>query len=371
MLYTDSAYVMSSVNLVWCTTDVRNLHRKKNYDLLSRLHSAVHRYDTPPHIGKVKSHQSLDVEGFQGFLRIGNAVADEAAKRVATETGLPLTLEKQNIHKELSSSAKQLAEESEMRYELARARVALQKQQKKEETQKTIQQTGLETLQQWTINDSMQFHITDDHQLAAEASRWGVAYTSHIYSWLASLRWPQAFINDDGVGITWYELAVNFWLTTQQSPLINLAKGNDPQQIVNIVEHPACDASHYTFAKMIFAFAGAVEHAAYVYGSPILPLNKRIKAKSLFQLGANVFRQGLPVRPMMQKQHETMAIIDSYIQQHKHGNNIQFHEYPNIPRCAPIFHPKFSDIEGDTFQSWQTRYSRRKKFIQSQRRNAA
>lgn len=221
-----------------------------------------------------------------------------------------------------------------------------------------------------TINDSMQFHISDDHQLAAEASRWGVAYTSLIYSWLSSLRWPQASTGDDGVGITWYELAVNFWLKTQQAPLISLAKGNDPQQIVNIVEHPAYDASHYTFAKMIFAFAGAVEHAAYFYGSAILPLNHRIKAKSLFQLGANVFREGLPVRPVMQKkQHKTMAMIDSYIQQHQHGNNMQFHEYPNIPRCAPIFHSRFSDIEGDTFQSWQTRYTRRKKFIQAQKRN--
>lgn len=211
----------------------------------------------------------------------------------------------------------------------------------------------------------MLYPISNDHQIAAEASRWGVAYTSLIYTWLASLYWPQNEITDDGVGITWYELAINFWLTTQQAPLINLAKGNQPPDIVNIVEHPAYDASHYTFAKMIFAFAGSVEHAAYVYGSAILPLRKRVKAKSLFQLGANVFRQGLPVRPLMQQQAETMDIIDRYIQQHTIGNNIQFHEYPDIPKKTPIFVSRYADIVGDNFQRWQTRYTKRKKHLKT------
>lgn len=363
MLYTDSAYVISAVNLVWLATDHRYLYDRKNYDLLTRLHKAVHRHQEAPKIGKVKAHLNLNVAGFQRFLRIGNAVADEAAKKLATETGLPLITEKKSIYNELLTSVQHLTEEYEMRYELAIARVAFHKQNKTEETTAPIAKTGLQKLQEWTIQDSMQYTISTDHQVAAEASRWGVTYTSLIYTWLSSLRWPQTTITDDGVGITWYELAVNFWLTTQQSPLINLAKGNEPQRIVDIVEHPAYDSSHYTFAKMIFAFAGAVEHAAYVYGSTILPLGKRVKAKSLFQLGANVFRQGLSVRPTMQKQSETMDIIDSYIQQHKHGNNIQFHEYPQIPKCNPIFVSQFSDIEGDNFQRWQTRYTRRKKFL--------
>ena len=369
MLYTDSAYVITSVNLVWQTADIRVLNQKKNYDLLKKLHIAVHRHRNPPKIGKVQSHQDLTVSGFQRFLRIGNAVADEAAKQVATTTGLPLINEKRQIYREKLESVQHLSQEYEMRYELAKARVAHQKQQTKEEQKEPIQKTGLQCLQEWSIPNPMQYPISEDHKLAAEASRWGVAYTSLIFVWLASLQWPQKDVIEDGTGITWYELAINFWLTTQQAPLINLAKGNQPQQIVNIVEHPAYDASHYTFAKMIFAFAGSVEHASWLYGEEILPLQKRVKAKSLFQLGANVFRQGLPVRPMMRQQPETMAIIDQYIQQHLDGNNIQFHEYPDIPKQQPIFAPVFADIDGDNFQRWQTRYTRRKKYIQSRRRH--
>ena len=364
-LYTDSAYVISSVNLVWQTDDVRNLHHKKNFDLLKKLHLAVHRFGNPPKIDKVQSHQDLNVAGFQRFLRIGNAVADEAAKKVAVETGLPLTQEKRTIHLEMLESVRQLSMEYEMRYELARARVAHQKKQPQENPPENIQKTGLQRLKEWTIPNPMLYPISNDHQIAAEASRWGVAYTSLIYTWLASLYWPQNEITDDGVGITWYELAINFWLTTQQAPLINLAKGNQPPDIVNIVEHPAYDASHYTFAKMIFAFAGSVEHAAYVYGSAILPLRKRVKAKSLFQLGANVFRQGLPVRPVMQLQVETMDIIDRYIQQHTNGNNIQFHEYPDIPTRTPLFASRYADIDGDNFQRWQSRYTKRKKQLKT------
>lgn len=294
-------------------------------------------------------------------------MADEAAKQVATTTGLPLINEKRQIYREKLESVQHLSQEYETRYELAKARVAHQKQQAKEEQKEPIQKTGLQCLQEWSIPNPMQYPISEDHKLAAEASRWGVAYTSLIFVWLASLQWPQKDVIEDGTGITWYELAINFWLTTQQAPLINLARGNQPQQIVNIVEHPAYDASHYTFAKMIFAFAGAVEHASWLYGEEILPLRKRVKAKSLFQLGANVFRQGLPVRPMMRQQPETMAIIDQYIQQHFDGNNIQFHEYPVIPKQQPIFAPVFADIDGDNFQRWQTRYTRRKKYIQSRR----
>ena len=262
-------------------------------------------------------------------------------------------------------SVRQLSMEYEMRYELARARVAHQKKQPQENPPENIQKTGLQRLKEWTIPNPMLYPISNDHQIAAEASRWGVAYTSLIYTWLASLYWPQNEITDDGVGITWYELAINFWLTTQQAPLINLAKGNQPPDIVNIVEHPAYDALHYTFAKMIFAFAGSVEHAAYVYGSAILPLRKRVKAKSLFQLGANVFRQGLPVRPVMQLQVETMDIIDRYIQQHTNGNNIQFHEYPDIPTRTPLFASRYADIDGDNFKRWQSRYTKRKKQLKT------
>ncbi len=359
-LYTDSAYVIASVNLVWQTVDIRILHQKKNFDLLARLHVTLRSHTSAPKVFKVKSHQDIGkAEGFERFLRIGNAVADEAAKRVAQETGRPLTEEKQKLHKDFNTQICHLTEEYEMRYALARARVAIQKHQTELEETKEVPVTGLQRLQGWTITEPQTYPISDDHRVAAEASRWGVAYTSLIYVWLTSLKWPPQHVTDDGVGITWYELAVNFWLTTQQAPRLNLAKGNEPPHIVNIVEHPAYDATHYTFAKMIFA----VEHAAYVYGSSILPLNKRVKAKSLFQLGAMVHRQGLPVRPEMSKQSETLAIIDTYIQQNKMGNNIQFHALPSIPECEPLYRARYDNIEGDNFQKWQARYTRRKKFL--------
>ena len=77
---TDSSYVISAVALVLETVDIRCLHKSNNFDLLQKLHVHAHAGELP-NFRKVKAHQTLDTNDLAlRWDRIGNQVADAAAK---------------------------------------------------------------------------------------------------------------------------------------------------------------------------------------------------------------------------------------------------------------------------------------------------
>eukprot|EP00438_Fugacium_kawagutii_P023959 Skav206649 [mRNA] locus=scaffold1933:22433:26073:+ [translate_table: standard] len=83
-VYADSAYVLSRFALLQRTLNISLLHKSKNFDLLRRWHVLIwtRRLRTPTL--KVQAHQPIPASTTDDtWLRIGNAVADLAAKQAA------------------------------------------------------------------------------------------------------------------------------------------------------------------------------------------------------------------------------------------------------------------------------------------------
>lgn len=88
---TDSSYVIHAAELVLETTDIRSLHKFNNFDLLQKLHAHAHAGELPT-FRKVKAHQTLEItDQALKWDRIGNQVADLAAKMAADTLAKDLT----------------------------------------------------------------------------------------------------------------------------------------------------------------------------------------------------------------------------------------------------------------------------------------
>ncbi|CAL1149853.1 unnamed protein product, partial [Cladocopium goreaui] len=100
---TDSQYVISAHAAVENTPHSWKLHKKKNYDLLKRLH-VLHwekRRDIP--VRKVRAHQSISPQDADAFEKVGNRVADCAANLTQKYLAKPAAAEDNRSRIEISA----------------------------------------------------------------------------------------------------------------------------------------------------------------------------------------------------------------------------------------------------------------------------
>ena len=191
------------------------------------------------------------------------------------------------------------------------------------------------------------------------ASFWGTKYSALLLGWLQSLRWPKQS-DDQSSGISWFELAVNFMVTTQTNIPVSVKQRDGTKRYVSTDDDPAFDISTFTMVDVTNSFQGSWKHLRFLLQRHLFPEDQTVKARSLHQLGAGCFRMGLPRRPQLVQQQATMEIVRKYLNVNCHGGTVVFHSIPEIPQMAPVFSAVFSAPLDDTPELRMKRYNRRR-----------
>ena len=359
ILVTDSQYVIDSHELIKATPEIRMLHKKTNFDLLRKLHKLFweDRYHLP--VCKVKAHQALNI-GVPDFqLRQGNAVADLAANLAHVNLHQPLTqqLDELRIHQTFMDEHLHL--QLVLRSDLSFMRSRLLK----EDPVCMDPDEKINQLIQWSVQPFRIFRIPLELHYIVHASRWGTSYTATLVEWISTLEWPLELDNArPPIGITWVELAVNFLLLSQRSIPINIRE-NGISNYKNNEDHEGFDVKAYSFTSMVNSFRDSLEHLQYLAQTPILPTMSPTKVKSICLLGCGHLKQGIPCRPRMLKQKETLDVLTNFPKPDETGQPQSFWNHPMIPGADPVISPSIATPADNTLAARNRRYHQRRREI--------
>ena len=152
-------------------------------------------------------------------------------------------------------------------------------------------------------------------------------------------------------------------ITTQRHIPVSVKQRDGTRQYVATDDDPAFDISTFTMVDVTNSFQGSWKHLRFLLQRHIYPEDQTAKVRSLHQLGAGCFRMGMPRRPQLVRQQETMEIVQKYLNVNSHGGTVVFHAIPEIPAMAPVFTTTISPPAGDNPKLRMQRYHHRRRDI--------
>eukprot|EP00435_Cladocopium_sp_Y103_P039596 s1134_g10.t1 len=252
---TDSMYVMYAHQLIEATPHVWKLAKKKNFDLLRRLHVLHWDKQLEIPVRKVKSHQKVMLQDPEAFFKLGNAVADLAATMTQDQLARSITTQLARLAEESKQMKNMLKDHLLLRSELAELRKRLET----DEVQHDADAPRANFFKLYTVSNPQTFTFTTEQFEHVHASKFGSHYSALVLEWLQSLEWPrQPERQTPPVGVTWLELACNFMYTTQHSLMINVAPAGQPTRYACTED----DAAVVPLAEASVLIAVASEHRA-------------------------------------------------------------------------------------------------------------
>eukprot|EP00438_Fugacium_kawagutii_P014349 Skav202498 [mRNA] locus=scaffold32:141161:145471:+ [translate_table: standard] len=362
---TDSSYAVHCHSLVKATPYVHTLHARRNFDLLQRLHRLYweQRHHLP--VAKIKSHQQLPPVAHPDFEDIlGNQVADATAVAAHASMSSDLLAQFQDVRHHHEEASELLKGQFALRQALAELRIRLIQP----EVQYGDPSAHKDQLYAHAVQEGWSYEAPQDEADAVLASRYGYQYSHALMQWLATLRWPSQ--PEDAplpTGITWIEMAVNFQLVTQRGLPLNVGTNRAPR-FACPGDLQALDRGAYTFDMEVNAFRHSVEHLEFLTGTAVIPQVSRQRVRSLQLLYGGPIRHGLPLRPQLNFQRETLDAVAHYGTQVLDGSSFTAHLRPEIPilmsSCTEFPNPPVDD----TPQARGSRYHQRRVALRNRRR---
>ena len=346
VIITDSNYVLFAKDLILNVQDIRTLHKHTNFDLLQQLHR-FSQTSGLPHFRKVRAHQSLTGCTLdQRWDRIGNMVADEAAKMAAMNLATELTSALRQQATEEKHSRNLLKQQYFCRYEMALKRVKAETEGQIK-TAEDMDALVTEVLQ-WDPQPMVQFAPPPEMAEIAKVARWGCKFSTLMMQWLATLQWPvQPDTHVPPVGISWVELIFNFLLTTQHTIPTKQTDADGGWRYVCNETHPQFDFKNFNLGQVSLSFSGSIRHLQHLTKHDLLPSLEPTHTRSIQILGGNVFKQGLKLRTRMLLQDQTLSLLQIYLAEHMHGGKACFDVIPDIPVQDAIIFNDLESLAGD------------------------
>ena len=192
------------------------------------------------------------------LLRKGNSVVDEVAK-MASSSLLPDFLSSwHGAYEATRNFTRLLLQQYNMRYEMSMLRVQLDSQQSAKPRRDSC---DLHWFCQYTVEEPQIFQPPEEAFQHIHASNWGTTFSGLLLDWLATLMWPRTEPSKaSAVGITWFELAVNFQVVSQQTIPVNVQLQNGKKEHRWQFEDPALDTFQFAYSDLIFSLQGCVKH---------------------------------------------------------------------------------------------------------------
>ena len=350
---TDSQYVIDLAAKLQKLPDVSAFHKSNNFDLLLPFWKLLK--DETIKIYKIQAHSySIDDDPHQCFNKLGNMAADLAAKtaRMRYES-------RQNITPSDDNAAKLLPRYFNLLYDLHIARdrhLTLNEQKVHQPTGHRNSAQWLGELQGWTVERPIRVFAPENVVQQLDTCLWGTEYSMQILQWLQQVHFPEQTPANDP-GISWYEMTVDFLISSQTGVVINGAGPGEPFKPRRL----GTNNSDIQFGLQVYSFERAVTQVCRTLGVTVLPKRRRL-CTSVKMLGLRNSKAGLQTRPIMPCQSQTMQLL------YRHfaalGGDETKQGGPWIPEQSPIFQqqPTGSD-ELDLQSAWlerHRRYQRRK-----------
>jgi hypothetical protein len=113
------------------------------------------------------------------------------------------------------------------------------------------------------------------------------------------------------------------------------------------------------------SFRDSIEHLQYLLQVDVLPTMRPQKVTAIRQMGGNATKQGIPYRPMMEYQAQTIRMLTEYFKQQNGSRS--FDTWPTVPRQEPCVLSHVTLPPGDTQAARMRRYHIRRKQIKQTR----
>ena len=356
-LHTDSQYVVDICSKLGYILDIAQMQSWANYDILKTMWLHLQKGHTK--IEKVQAHALLDDDppNHHTLHKIGNHAADVAAKTALQHLDRTTPMQQQaEAHASYLSMVKQ---QMQFRYQIQIARAKCFQQQEVGTHPQTTSayRHNLDKLFTLQIHDGFSYTFDDSDFHKSQDSLWGTTLSYRLLTWLSLLVWPNTPAEKGAIGITWYELAVNFQTVMQCGLVVNTGSTGKrflPKQL-------AMHSHEYAYSKQVYSFERAIMTLSSVLGKEILPRQRQLSS-SLRLLGASRGKQGLTLRPQLPRQTETLQAIRDLFERHR---GVTPEESPTIPAMTP--HILIDEHISDTLdkQDWSLRIQ---KFNKSKKR---
>eukprot|EP00438_Fugacium_kawagutii_P000397 Skav209651 [mRNA] locus=scaffold650:128702:130789:+ [translate_table: standard] len=357
VLWTDSSYVISTVTLLQSTTEVCLLHNCNNYDVLRDLWPLVQRDNFM--VRKVKAHALKPTEdSFEvTWTKLGNHAADIAAKQYLAhlQHTYPLDLDGEQLQTQMTRCRLWYR----YMHDLQVNRAILFQQDLPEEplgdrTQPWHQQ--FTSLRAWRPARVWQFLYTQQYDHLLDTYVWGSTYADALLQWLSLLQWPQeGFLDPHGNGVTWYELALSFIMTTQYGIMVN--GGGQHSSFRPVLQPPG--SREVPWNSQVKSFEKAIQALQKLVDAQ-LHSEDRCMANSIRILGASHKKHGLASRPWFPHQDTIVEAIRSHMDTFRNAQT--FDHCPTVPEVSPLVQLRTFYIDDeDERLGWDRRVQRHRR----------
>ena len=342
IIYTDSQYVLDQASKLGSWMDLFKAQKCPNFDLVRKLWDSLQSGDFQ--LKKVKAHalNPSNDSSFDTFVKIGNEVADTVAKQARNRFEQQFPPPPSPTISSLDITKQNLEYRYTLQCERSKLHAARYQTNRPLYASKTFQDQLLNLCP--SISEAWTFTATPDDLQAVQSCLWGTQYSMQILKWLETLRWPSEH-DPSSVGITWYELACNFLIVTQQGIVINeggTGRTFQPRRL-------SPWSNDVLFSKQVFSFERAITSIQSTVQRTILPMERTI-AKSIRYLGLQMGKSGLARRPMMLFQDE---MINPLLLHFSRGEIPA--EVPQLPIKRATFQVMVQPDDLDHQQDWTRR----------------
>eukprot|EP00438_Fugacium_kawagutii_P013162 Skav223268 [mRNA] locus=scaffold3424:27945:29348:+ [translate_table: standard] len=357
-LYTDSSYVVGQYHLLCRTLCLADLHKYPNFELLARWHALLWQHHCQTPTFKVAAHKLLDRACEDSLVcRLGNDLADRIAKQAAHSLQPEYIAQLQQRAQDTQQDLQFLQDQYQLRTALVNMRGTLQ------HTAGSLvswnpDQVFQEFLALEVVHPQEYFVADDDWQHLA-ASKYGVPFSELVLKWALSLRWPRdAEQTNPPIGVTWFELAVNFLITTQKAIIFQSAS-----QFVDVDADEHWDRLQCNVNHWANSLRHCLRHLEFVLQRTLIPKSSLQHVAALYKLGGGVYKQGFNRRPAMLCQFQTLTCVRDYLKGNLYSGKTCFNTIPTIPEIPPVFQADLPIPPADTMRDRELRYQNRRRDI--------
>ena len=243
-IVTDSQYVVQMFRIVKEHPDPLRFWNAPNYDLLQALCAALADDTKDVSIQKIKSHQKAKhPDAWQRYLIKGNRLADQAAgaSRLTGFRGTTHLLRQAQVRHRAMQSRTTMAMACRADLERSKTQSSQERMKGKGKKPPLTARPGRDlaiTHLTPNIDHPRDIRVPRLSQEHTQYLYWGETYMNRLGRWVQTLKWPPA--DDPRIpDVTWYELLLNFKLTTQSRVPVNLGTKNHVQYAVPDVDQRA------------------------------------------------------------------------------------------------------------------------------------
>ena len=320
-IYTDSAVVVAWSRRCREGGDLASLQHLDHFDLIARLFAALNGGNQQ--VLKVKAHQDCTLldDPLTCYHALGNRHADEAAGISVHSIQPALARDRALHHDELQQQRHMVKALYQLCLAQHQVRAQLEAQSKLDAlTERLVTADAalvpVQRLMHWQFDDAWQ--PPDVNLSFVEQCAWGPTIANSVLEWLRQVRWPQDdVVTAEDPGITWIELAVSWSLWA--GLLVPFRRQDQTGRELLICCSTIEDAQVYDlhFNELGYAFSSLLPQMNSLTDVPRWPLRSRGMVKSLYQLGASTFSNGLFQRPTLPNQAEVATLLAAHFRAHR------------------------------------------------------